>query len=167
MIHVSHDFTELSNLLGDIAIQAKSAPDELQRRVKRLTTITRVKIRADLRAPENVPNLPFVWSLDPAKQARARRWYFANKVSKGSTSGRYQRTGALERGWDTPVVTNANGGEIQLVNNTPGAVYVQGAFQVPSHTLTGWTTDQDIVDKYRVQLADDISEEWYLVVTLP
>lgn len=167
MIHVSHDYSAFINLLTDIATQSKSAPAELQRRVKRLTTITRVKIREDLRAPENIPDLPFVWSLDPTKQARARRWYFANKVPKGSQGGRYQRTGALERGWDTPVVTNANGGEIRLVNNTPGAIYVQGELQVPSHTATGWATDQDIVEKYRTQLADDISEEWYLVVTLP
>ena len=89
--------------------------------------------------PARVRHSPFVWSRDPKKNARARRWWFANK------RGIYQRTGALGRAWQSSVTYSPAEAQItvSVSNPAPGASYVFGAVefgyaQVPSHAATGW-----------------------------
>lgn len=112
--------------------------------------------------PTNLPTLPFVWSTDPAKQARARRWYFANKV-KGNAGGRYKRTGQLLRAYQ--VVSNINkvDGLIQIANPAKGAEYVIGNQQVPSHTDTGWPQIDDIALRYSEVINDNIINLWLFI----
>lgn len=111
--------------------------------------------------PPRVRHSPFVWSRDPRKNARARRWWFANK------NGPHQRTGGLGRAWQADV--NYSPAESQVVvsvgNNAAGASYVLGAAafgyeQVPSHAATGWvnigTAGANVVLEVAIQIENDL-----------
>jgi hypothetical protein len=128
---------------------------------KRRVSKVRALIKNDLKAPDAVPDLPFIWSYDPAANARARRWYFANKVPKGSRGGRYQRTGALEAAWEVVFVEDDSGAAIVLQNDEDAARYVWGNRQVPSHYLTGWQPIEDIANRERDALNLGLIEDWY------
>lgn len=84
------------------------------------------------------------WSYDPAANARARRWWFANYVNrKGGRrqGGRYKRTGRTVKSWKVTGTFARNQGAITITNEAPGAKYVfVKAHQNPSHTRTGWKT---------------------------
>jgi hypothetical protein len=138
----------------------QSAP-VMETLVRRRVRNTRSQIKAELKAPNEFPELPFVWSYDPAAQARARRWYFANKVPKGSKGGRYQRTGDIEAAWDITFVDDVEGASIQLENDAPGAEYVYGDKQVPSHYLTGWGQIDEIASRYQDEFNLGLIEDWF------
>lgn len=129
----------------------------VQRRVRKVKS----RLRADLKAPGDFPDLPFVWSYDPVKQAKARRWYFANKVARGSRGGRYQRTGDLEAAWDILFEGSDGGAVITLENSSPGAEFVYGERQVPSHYATGWAQLDDLALRYRDELNLGLIEDWF------
>jgi hypothetical protein len=111
--------------------------------------------------PPRVRHSPFVWSRDPQRNARARRWWFANR------NGPHQRTGALGRAWTAdvtyaPAETQIN---VSVGNTSPGASYVIGAAafdyaQVPSHAATGWvnigTQGANVVLEVSIQIENDL-----------
>lgn len=125
----------------------------------------RVRIRDRFAAPENKPDLPFIWSYDKAAQGRARRWYFANKVPKGSSGGRYQRTGELEANWDVQFIEDSAGGYFQAENDARAALYVYGERQVPSHYLTGWEEADKALQEEAAVMTDQLINDWYFVST--
>lgn len=103
--------------------------------------------------------LPFVWSHNPAANARARRWYFANKVPKGRRGKRrYQRTGQMVAGWK--VLFDLRGGTLSLRNSARGVEYVQGNRQVPSHKRTRWAVADVVVEKEARRAQDALIKFW-------
>lgn len=98
------------------------------------------------------PDHPFIWSHDPVKQARARGYWFAVKVPKGSTGGRYPRTGKLAEAWDIQTTITVAGGVLTAVNEARGSEYVYGPKQNPSHSL--WPNK----DKVGAQVGEELSE---------
>lgn len=125
----------------------KTIPNLIQKELKPLTT-----------EPRN-PDLPFIWSTDPVKQGRARRWYFANKV-RGRTGGRYVRTHQLVRNWKTTVGKLRDGTVINVSNDTPGLDYVQGPLQVPSHRDSGWAQYDDVLLRAEQKANDTLIDAW-------
>jgi len=106
--------------------------------------------------------LPFVWSYNPAANARARRWYFANKVPKGAARkkrGRYVRTGQLVRGWK--VLFDLRSATLKLTNEARGVEYVQGNRQVPSHKKTRWANADTVAEKEAARAQNQLIEFWY------
>lgn len=80
---------------------------------------------------------PFVWSLNPLKNARGRAGFFA-RYPNG-----YTRTGRMARAWTGSVEYREGAVAVSLVNPSAGASYVYGApqwnyEQVPGHVTTGW-----------------------------
>lgn len=127
-------------------------------------------IRADLKpltTEPRQPDLPFIWSLDPVKQARARRWYFANKVKGKARGGRYSRTHALVNNWHVTTGSLRDGSFVSVTNDTPGLDYVQGPFQVPSHKDSGWAQYDDILLKTEEKANDLLIEAWFDVLSSP
>jgi len=87
----------------------------------------------------------FKWSKNAKKNAKARRWWFANRPE--SSTGYYIRTGATGRAWKTEATAKAAGAianiAVNIINPTEGASYVYGYERdgwqrVPSHETTGW-----------------------------
>lgn len=126
----------------------KTIPKLLEKELKPLTTEPRQ------------PDLPFVWSTDPVKQGRARRWYFANKV-RGNRGGRHVRTHELVRKWKVAVGAFRNGTIISVSNDMPGLDFVQGPRQVPSHRDSGWAQYDDILLKAEEKANDTLIEGWF------
>jgi hypothetical protein len=113
--------------------------------------------------PSDSPDLPFVWSNDAAANARARRWYFANKVPRGSRGGRYQRTGALLNAWDVQLDASDGDGLLLATNDADGFDFVIGNRQVPSHADTGWYNADDELLKASERATDILIELWFTV----
>ncbi len=129
----------------------KSVPDAIRKELKPLTTEPRQ------------PDLPFIWSYDAVKQARARRWYFANKV-RGKTGGRYVRTHGLVKNWKVTAGSTQQGSIISVQNDTPGLDYVQGPRQVPSHQDSGWAQYDDVLLKAEKKANDMVIETWLSIL---
>lgn len=114
--------------------------------------------------PRNRAVHPFVWSLDPTKNARARRRYFA-MVRAGEVptdAYGYLRTGALAAGYEADIVTTNVDVIISLKNRANRAhLYTKGKRQVPGHTRTGWQKDDALVTawyrRFARQFAKDLS----------
>lgn len=101
----------------------------------------------------------FIWSRDPVKQARARRWFFANYPNG------YTRTGALERAWFGEITYTDNTITTTIGNPNKAASYVYGSeqfdfVQVIGHQQTGWLnsgeTAPDILLDIGIRLDDGI-----------
>lgn len=157
-----------ADVLDAIRIHVGRAPSLMKtattRQVRRLASVLRKRL-AESEPPE-LPELPFVWSTNPEAQKRARRWYFANKVPRGSAGGRYQRTGALIEAYRVIADITNYDALITLINTSPGAEYVVGDRQVPSHRATGWEQIDDVALDASVELNDRLIETW-LAISLP
>lgn len=152
---LTYDKDVLAALQSDIRASAKAVQVYAEKVVPKLIR----PILTPLTNEPRQPSLPFVWSYDPAANARARRWYFANKV-KGRTGGRYVRTHALVTNWKITGGSLANGAIISISNDTPGLDYVQGPRQVPSHHDSGWAQYDDILLKAEAKANDLVIDFW-------
>lgn len=100
----------------------------------------------------------FIWSNDPAKQRKARAFWFAylkenNLLDK--KGGFYKRTGKLVQSWTAQTSSSIRSSDatitVEITNTSPGASYVYGAQEtgwerVPSHKVTGWLSgDGDLM----------------------
>lgn len=110
----------------------------------RLTRIAKSRLSAYPPAWQSRQN-KFVWSKNPRKNERARRWWFANMPD--SSTGFYNRTGRTGQAWETVTAFEAKSGgmwiDVTIQNPLPHASYVYGYIKdnwqrVPSHEVTGW-----------------------------
>lgn len=152
---LKYDRDVVDALANDVRGSAKAVQLYAQKVVPSLIRRTLSPLTTEPRAP----SLPFVWSYDPAANARARRWYFANKV-KGRTGGRYARTHALVNNWRVIGAQSQNGAILTISNDTPGLDYVQGPRQVPSHQASGWAQYDDILLKAEEKANDLVIDFW-------
>lgn len=115
------------------------APAQLRNGLQVLVRRERAAIRDDVGVDVKLPDHPFFWSLNPEKQQKARRWWFkAIRLGKVRTDGkRYIRSGAILRAWKLVSNFNDFDGLITLSNPAPGAEWVVGEKQVPSHEKSG------------------------------
>lgn len=106
--------------------------------------------------PQRIP-----WG-DGFATPKSRRWYFANKVEKGSKGGHYERTLDLMRAWYVRLDRRSVENFLRIGNSEPYAGHVYGrgnalsAYnQVPGHALTGWGDDFDnkfaAIEEYSIQ----------------
>lgn len=105
-------------------------------------------------SPRN-QSVKFVWSHDPVKNAKARRWFFKH-YPKG-----YTRTGALKRAWRVTTVLGKGSIALSISNTRKGAVFVVGdlktsAGQIPGHKATGWPLAKPTADVY-LSIARDVA----------
>lgn len=107
-------------------------------------------------APPRNKSVKFVWSHNPAANARARAYYFANFPRTG-----YKRTGALKRAWRVKTVLGRASIAVSVENNRKGAVFVvgdlkTGAGQIPGHKAGHWPLAKRTTDIY-LSLARDVA----------
>lgn len=98
--------------------------------------------------------------------ARSRRWYFANRVPRGSKQGRYKRTGDLAQEWRVDIDRRRNEGFMSVLNTDPAAIYIFGNRQVPGHAQTGW--GRGFPQKIALisdQATDLMIDGWYSIVS--
>lgn len=161
MIKVSADLD--TRVFDDIQSTISRSGKLMSRAFQRDVTKVRQQFERDVaNEPPQAP-LPFVWSSNPQAQARARAYYFANKVPRGSRGGRYKRTHKLAKSWKFKIDLKDAAGVITATNDTPGAEYVIGDRQVVSHRIAGWYTDEELRVKYSAVLTERCEQTWRLI----
>lgn len=110
---------------------------------------------------------PFIWSRDPVKQARARRWFYANYPNG------YTRTRGMAKGWGLNVDLVGDDVLINLANDNEGASWVHGSEdrgQVPGHITTGWkhvdvfvAHTEEAVSSAIIKYNDEIMDSYGLI----
>lgn len=142
-------------LVDALAEAAPKAPDVMSAYVES-TVKPAIQQRVDttvaLYPPQRIP-----WGNGFATD-KSRRWYFANRVPRGSRGGSYARTGDLAKAWVVRIDRRSKEEIIRVANTDPAAGYVYGpgnalaSFrQVPGHALTGWGSG---FDQMFAELAD-------------
>lgn len=134
-------------------VAEKTIPSLMQRELEPLTTEPRI------------PTLPFIWSFDPAAQARARRYYFGVKLKGKPRGGRYSRTHMLVNQWKKIIVARTpNEATFTTGNDMPGLDYVQGPSQVPSHNDSGWGRYDIVLPSVGDKVFNALSTKWFDVL---
>lgn len=129
--------------------------------VRRFRPVLLEKLQFEPEQPEH----PFIWSFDPAAQARARRWWFwAVKAGVVPTeNGRYKRSGRRIAGWKLITDYTDEGGVLRVENKEPGVEYVYGERQVPSHSASGWPYAELVLEEQGRVLTERVISIWQTV----
>ena len=109
---------------------------------------------------------PFVWSLNPEKQQRARRYYFA-AIARGEipTDGtRYRRSGRYGKSFDAGVQEHKDSIDAVLGSDFDKASYVAGnedssIKQIPGHVKTGWQAFRPIAASWSDDVVQVVQRE--------
>lgn len=163
MLTYSFEFDQKA--VNDIIEALQNAPRKLQQEASNRVKVAMERAIAPLKVEPPQSPLPFIWSTDPKKQARARRWYFANKVPPGSTGERYKRTHGLAQGWEVDLSQFRNSILIAVSNPAERAVkWTESIFQVPSHQASGWAQYEDVLLKAENEAFDILVDIWYELI---
>jgi hypothetical protein len=159
---VSFDGAFIQNINRQVADLPREFKAEFKRRTRNPLRNLRRRVR---KTPSRFPAHPFIWSFDQAKQARARRWWFAAIAGKipgvriDTAGGRYRRTGrgpkSIKIFFDRPEGT--------ITVEIPGSgfgLYTVGPRQVPSHARTGWPRVDKELEKAEVEFLDNAITVW-------
>ena len=146
--------------LKRIEQRLQTRPARFEQRVQRIKVRFTPAILKNAHTSPRQSALPFTWSLAPSKQQKARAWYFANKVPKGSKGGRYRRTGKTDAQTKVVERMDESGGEWSLVNTSPGAFWLFGGGQVPSHSSSGHPRFEEVGAKWRGLLGEAVATAW-------
>lgn len=156
MLSFSYD----KEAFGNIKLQILAAPQAIvEYALAEIPAVMQREI-TPLTTEPSAPSLPFIWSTDPVKQRKAQRWYFKNKVKRGSSPGRHLRTHALINKWQTTGRRTSGGAEIVTENDMPGLEFVQGPQQVPSHQTSGWERYEIVLPQAREKAINMITDKW-------
>lgn len=162
---LNYSFTFEEKVISDIIDDLKTAPRRLQQIVQTRVVAQVERDILPLKTEARAPDYPFVWSNDPAKQARARAWWFAHLKRTGSKNGSYKRTGGLVKGWTVDASLFRNSILLSVYNPASRAVkWTQSIFQVPSHKKSGWQQFEDILLRSEEKAQDTIVDAWFDVL---
>lgn len=165
MFNYTFDFER--KVIVDIIDDLKTAPRRLQQIIS-----TRIKDQVErdilpLMTEPPAPDYPFIWSLIPALQARARAWWFAYlaRTGKKKKGGKYKRTHGLVKGWTVDVSTFRASVLLSVYNPASKAVkWTQSVMQVPSHKRSGWQQHEDVLLRAEEKAQDAIVDAWFDVL---
>lgn len=145
--------------------RAQAAPTLMKNASKIAVRRERPRFLKALQRAVNLPTHPFIWSRNKAAQARARRWWFrAVRTGQVPTEGgRYRRTGELVKAWKLVTEYSADGVTIKATNSRPGARFVVGDRQVPSHIRSGHPQIAVEAEKSASRLTVEIVELWQTI----
>lgn len=162
---LTYSFTFEEKVINDIIDDLRTAPRRLQTIIA-----TRIKDQVErdilpLKTEPPAPDYPFIWSLIPALQAKARGWWFAHLKRTGSKNGSYRRTGGLVKGWTVDVSAFRASVMLSVYNPAARAVkWAQSVFQVVSHKKSGWAQYEDVLLNAEKKAEDSIVDAWFEVL---
>lgn len=146
---------------GRLVVEILNAPKEITTYVvEEIPTVLRQAI-TPLTTEPRLPDLPFIWSHDPGKDAQLRRAYFKT-LPKGRRGGRYIRTHQLVQSWKTEGQRITGGAQATVSNDAPFLDTVQGndANQYVSHKDSGWAQYPIVLEDAASVAIDAISDKW-------
>lgn len=159
MVNFTLDYDK--DAFGRLAVEILNAPKEIATYVVAEIPSVLRKAITPLTTEPRLPDLPFVWSHDPSKDAQLRRAYFKT-LPKGSRGGRYVRTHQLVQGWKTEGQRVSGGAQATVSNDAPFLDTVQGndANQYPSHKDSGWAQYPVVLEDAASVAIDAITVKW-------
>jgi len=146
---------------GRLAVEIRNAPKEIAAFVAHDIPPILQQAIIPLTTEPRLPDLPFVWSYDPYKDAQLRRAYFKT-LPRGSRGGRYQRTHQLVKRWVTAGKMIQGGAQATVSNDAPFLDTVQGndENQYPSHKDSGWAQYPTVLEDAASVAVDAIEDKW-------
>lgn len=142
----------------------EQSPKRFKDKVRRRFAYARSYILYEAHTAPYQSPLPFIWSLDPIKQAKARAWWFAHYVRNPKrprgARNRYVRTAKLDQGTQVIGEISETTGKLTLQNERKGAYYVFGPGQNPSHERSGHPLFVRVANKWGTRLADQLVSDW-------
>lgn len=163
---ITYSLTFDEKVITDIIDDLASAPRRLQQVVQTRVVQQVERDIEPLKTEPPEPDYPFIWSNNPAAQARARAWWFAHLKRSGQKGGRYKRTHGLAQGWQVDASTFRNSVLLSVYNPAVKAVkWTQSVFQVPSHRRSGWSQYEDVLLKTEERAQDAIIDAWFEVLS--
>lgn len=146
----------------------RAAPAQMRNGTKIAVRRERSRLNKEFQRQIPVPRHKFIWSRNPLKQKRARGWWFrelrAGRIS--TANDRYARSGLLQRSWKLESRIENYFAAITISNTRPGAAFVVGTWQVPSHEDSGYPR----IDRLAVQSGERLTNEviaLWQVVSMP
>lgn len=157
-----------TDVLAAVAYTANNAPGLMATAYKRQIRSLKGRLLARLRiVPDDLPELPFIWSLNFSLNRRLRSEYFGKLLREGKYNplgGRYQRTGKLAAAWEVIADATDYSGILAVENDAEGAESVYGDTQYFSHMLTGWEKVSDVAGEFQEQATNEVMDIWFTVV---
>ena len=159
MVNFTLDYDK--DALGRLAVEIRNAPKEIAAYVAKEIPPILQKAIIPLTTEPRLPDLPFIWSHDPAKDAQLRRAYFKT-LPRGRRGGRYVRTHQLVQAWKTEGRMITGGAVATVSNDAPFLDTVQGndANQYPSHKDSGWAQYPTVLEDAASVAVDAIEDKW-------
>lgn len=132
---------------------ARDAIPPLERQLDRLID-DRLRV---MPPPRTAASPRFIWSRDPIKNAKARKWFFRNYPDG------YRRTGQLAASWHGEITYQDNEITTSIENPAEASGYVYGSEsyefqQVPGHAETGWLNAGQTVPDILLDIAVELDE---------
>ena len=157
-----------TDVLDAVAYTANNAPSLMATAYKRQIRGLRGRLLKRLQyIPPDLPELPFIWSLNFSLNRRLRNEYIDKLRSEGTYNPlgrRYQRTGKLAAAWVVIAEASDYSGILAVENDAEGADSVYGENQFYSHMLTGWEKVSDVVAEFQEQATNEVIDIWGTVV---
>ncbi len=164
-MRIDVSITTSESLVSDLKELERDFPKQVLRRVVRdvIPPLERRLDRVLANEPprRNAGSPTFIWSFNPAANARARRWFFAH-FPKG-----YTRTGQMAKSWMSEIFLDGDTIVISVTNPAPGSSFVYGddaRSQIPGHATTGWPETDDIITRFGAETEDDIEDLAFAIV---
>lgn len=163
---LTYSLTFDEKIITDIIDDLVTAPRRLQAIVAGRVKTQLERDIAPLKTEPPEPDYPFIWSHNPAAQARARAWWFAHLKRKGAKKGgKFKRTHGLVEGWQVDVNTFRTSISLSVYNPAVKAVkWTQSVFQVPSHKRSGWEQYEGILLRAEERAENTIIDAWFDVL---
>ncbi len=148
--------------LDDDVIEAidkalRKAPKKMRVALSTAKKNTERLLNATLKSPQPPPRYPLKW-----KSERQRRAFFA---TRGFGHGiPYNRTNRLINAWRVQIVSDDEGGLLEVVNDTPYLDYVASGSSVRQPMFPQWYNYDDVLLKAEKNAQDTIIEAWYNIL---
>jgi hypothetical protein len=139
-----------------ISRAAKVLPERFLQNLRRKLPDLKDKILTVTAVIPGPVQYPIRW-----KSERQRKAFFATDgFGRGIPTGRVQEPGGVLGGYDVTLVATPDGGQFDLTNAYPGAVFIVGEFQQPFHEFTGWLPVDDAMPQNRIFAVDTVFDTW-------
>lgn len=162
------------DILLAIEDTARQSPTLMRTAYKRATSRLRSRLLADLKEKTGHTVYPIRWSRSKNPQDRGKRantrfgyysrqkaaYYATNGFGKGIPSA---SSGNMRNHWRVDLLADGNGGILEVNNDVPYAVYVQGVWMQPFHIDAGYADAQKVVSDYRVEAEEVLIQTWFTV----
>lgn len=155
MFNVTYD----KSILGRVVIEIANAPQRIIDYASKAIPPLFERAMQPLKTEPRQPDLPFIWSYNPAEQRQKRAAYFKT-LPRGSRGGRYVRSHRLSQGWKQTAQRTRDGATFTMGNDVPYLDTVQGKDQYPSHEISGWVRYEPIFVKTGADAAGMIVDAW-------